>query len=109
MVRKMNEAAAEERRKRDLERQAKEKAENREIRYEGRGDDTPDAWGRGTAIQDAKATAAEHDKRQQQRMQTRESDNNNFMKGQNVVKAGAGEPGKPSFTRSTNKPREEAP
>jgi len=109
MVRKLNEAAAEERRKRDLERQAKERAEGREVRYEGRGEDTPDAWGRGSAIQTAKETAAENDKRQMQRTQNRETDNNNFTRGQNVIKAGEPtKPGPPSFTRST-KPREDAP
>lgn len=100
-MRRANEAAAAERRRRDLERAAKEKAAGTTTVFE-RDDDTGLGWGRGTKIEEAKKTASDYDRERNTRMQERVPDNNNFVRGQNVVKADTktDEP----FTR---KPREE--
>lgn len=57
MVRRENERVAAERKKRDLEKQAKERAEGKTSTYEGQ--DTNDSWGRGSLIQETKKNVAE--------------------------------------------------
>ena len=52
-VRRANEAAAAERRRRDLERAAKEKAAGTATVFE-RDDNTGEGWGRGTLIEETK-------------------------------------------------------
>ena len=60
MIRRLNEAAAEERRKRDLERAAKEKANNNEIVYD-KDDNSTASWSRGTGMADAKKAREEQE------------------------------------------------
>lgn len=100
MVRKMNEAAAAERKRRDLEKQAKEKAEGKSITYDG-DSNTPEAWGKGTGIAEAKKAQAEYEARYQDR-RPREAENNAFVKGQNVVKADSKKEDAPRIKRDEN-------
>lgn len=62
MIKRLNEAAAEERRKRDLERQAAEKASNKEIVYD-RDDNSEASWSRGSAMADARKNREELEKK----------------------------------------------
>lgn len=67
-VRRDNEAFAAERRRRDLEKAAKEKAEGTATVFE-REDDTGLGWGRGTKIEETKKMAQEYDRDRNQRIQ----------------------------------------
>lgn len=106
MVRKMNEAAAAERRRKDLEKQAQLKAEGKDTLYEGQESNTPESWGRGSAIAEAKKLSAQYDKQdmeRNQRREQREPENNMFTRGSNVVKADA----KTAEAPMMRKPRED--
>jgi len=89
MVRRLNEEAAEKRRKIDIQRMAEEKAAGRTTNYEGRGDDSEASWGRGTNISEAKKNREEMDNRMRARVADRErplDDAAGFAKGNNVNK-----------------------
>jgi hypothetical protein len=111
MIRRLNEAAAEERRKRDLERAAKDKASGNETVYD-RDDNSQASWSRGTGMADAKKAREELESKQAIRQKERAAapeDSNSFMRGQNVNKVSdkPKESGPPVFGRSGMKPREQ--